>query len=407
MGVEVLTLGDFDIKESGKSLMGKNRRSHKRLELLKYFITYRDRKLSPDHITENLWNDSASADPKNALRTQVFRLRKTLEGMGLTGSESGGSGYFAIDFQNGYYILNISKNCLVDTALFEQNIKMADAARKNNPDMAIDKYTEAIRLYRGQYLEDITGSEWVFTIRNRYHRLYVQSLIRLFELLKTQGRHREIVEHFEQAVCYEPFEEALHVFFLEALLEMKEYKNALSHYNYITGRMYRELSVKPTPALKGVYSRIIAGDNLKRADISTLSKSLTQADDMEGALFCDIEYFRTIYNLEERRSIRAQSKEFLGLVTITADGGKASADKLKSAGEDLKSVLKASLRRGDVFTQWNDHQMIVLLTDVQRDALTLIGRRVEKKFRNAAGQEGLSVEISFKPVTPDKKPFFA
>lgn len=408
MAVEVLTLGDFDIVESGKSLMKGSSRANKRLELLKYFITYRGKKLTPEYIAENLWNASDISDPKNALRTQVFRLRKTLDSMGLKGEKGDGESYLDIAFQNGFYILNIGENCSVDVALFEDNIRAADEARENYPDEAVMKYREAISLYRGQYLADISDSEWVFTIRNRYHRLYVQSLIRLLELLRVKGRNREIVEHFEQAMSYEPFEEALHIFFLEALLELKEYKHALSHYNYITGRMYRELSVKPSPVLKGIYSRIVAGDkNIHSTDISTLTRDFSLDDDMEGALFCDIEYFRTIYNLEERRSIRARSKECLGLVTINKENQRVSQNKLNDATETLKAVLRVSLRRGDVFTQWNQHQMIVLLTDVQRDALDLINRRIRKRFNDKMGEEGFMVNISFKPIASDKKPFFA
>jgi len=409
MGVKVLTLGDFDIVESGKSLMKSSSRANKRLELLKYFITYRDKKLTPQYIAENLWNDSASDDPKNALRTQVFRLRKMLDSMGLNSNGTDNNGNcLNIIFQNGFYILNIGENCLVDATLFEDNIKAAERARGEDPDQAINKYKEAIRLYRGEYLADILDKEWVFTIRNRYHRLYVQSLIRLFELLKARGCNREIIEHFEQAVSYEPFEEVIHIFFMEALLELKEYKHALSHYNYITGRMYRELSVKPSPALKGIYSRIVAGENNNHStDLSTLTESFSFDYEKEGALFCDIEYFRTIYNLEERRSIRARSKECLGLVTINKENQRVSQNKLNDATETLKAVLRVSLRRGDVFTQWNQHQMIVLLTDVQRDALDLINRRIRKRFNDKMGEEGFMVNISFKPIASDKKPFFA
>lgn len=408
MGVVVLTLGDFDIKKSGKSLMANNNRSYKKLELLKFFITYKDKKLLPEYIAENLWNDSDIADPKNALRAQVFRLRKALDSMGLNGNKGESQSYLDIAFQNGFYILNTGENCLVDAMQFEDSVKTADENRNKDPGEAIKKYKEAIRLYKGQYLADITDKEWVFTIRNRYHRLYVQSLIRLLELLKAEGRNREIVEHFEQAMSYEPFEEALHIFFLEALLELKEYKHALSHYNYITGRMYRELSVKPSPVLKGIYSRIVAGDkNIHSTDISTLTRDFSLDDDMEGALFCDIEYFRTIYNLEERRSIRAQNKECLGLATINNENRKISQDKDNEAAETLKVVLRESLRRGDVFTQWNGHQMIVLLTDVHTNALDLISRRIRKRFNDKMGQEGFSVDISFKPISYDKKPFFA
>lgn len=408
MRVEVFTLGDFDIRKSGASLMGQSGRATKKLELLKFFITYRDKKLPPEYIIENLWNDSTSSSPKNALRAQVFRLRKMLDSMGLTDNADGNGAYLDLTFQNGFYILNIGRNCILDIALFEQNVMAADTQRSNNPDQAINKYKEAIGLYRGEYMADIPDSEWVFTIRNRYHRFYVQSLLRLFELLKSRGRFKEIIEHFEQAVCYEPFEEALHLFYMEAMLELNEYKNALSHYNYITGRMYRELSVKPSPALKGIYSKIVAGDkNGQRADISALSKSFSQDDETEGALLCDIEYFKTIYNLEERRSIRSKNKEYLGLITIASDSTGASKGGLRMAAKALKSVLKDSLRRGDVFTQWNGHQMIIMLTDVQRDALDLIGRRIKKRFNDAVGHDEFWIDISFKPITYDKKVFFA
>lgn len=59
----------------------------------------------------------------------------------------------------------------------------------------------------------------------------------------------EIVKIYETAVTNEPYEEGLHISFLEALVKLKQIKNApLSHYNYITGRMYREFSIEPTPA---------------------------------------------------------------------------------------------------------------------------------------------------------------
>jgi len=406
MSVEVFTLGDFDIRKSGKSLLKKNWRSHKNIELLKYFITHREKKLSPENIVENLWTHSDFTDPKNALRTQIFRLRKILEGMGLAVDNGECGQYLDVAYENGFYVFNVGENCLVDIALFEENIKNADAIRSHNPDEAIRKYIEAMKLYRGQYLAESTSSEWVFTIRNRYHRLYVQSLLRLFELLKAKGRHEEIVDYFEQAVCYEPFEESLHIYFLEALLDLKQHKNALSHYNYITGRMYRELSVKPSPALKGLYSKIVAGEqSIDKADISALSRTFSRDDEVEGALFCDIEYFKMIYNLEERRSLRAENKEFLGLVSIAGNGGANARDKIEAAGDALKSVLKDSLRRGDVFTQWNHHQMIILLTDVQEDNLPLISRRIERKFNEQMGHNDFTVDISFKPITSEK-PFF-
>jgi hypothetical protein len=110
----------------------------------------------------------------------------------------------------------------------------------------------------------------------------------MFELLKRGGLWRDIVLYFDRAVLFDPLEEALHLFYLEALLSLGEYKNALSHYNYITSRIDRELGVKPTSAFRNIYGQIIAGEkNAIQADIYGLRREFSREDKKSGALFCD------------------------------------------------------------------------------------------------------------------------
>jgi NADPH-dependent 7-cyano-7-deazaguanine reductase QueF len=55
MVIEVFTLGDFDITVNKNSVLNKSMRANKNLELLKYFITFRNRKLVPESIVEDIW----------------------------------------------------------------------------------------------------------------------------------------------------------------------------------------------------------------------------------------------------------------------------------------------------------------------------------------------------------------
>ncbi|MBW7571640.1 BTAD domain-containing putative transcriptional regulator [Caproiciproducens faecalis] len=397
MSVEVFTLGGWDIQKDGRSLFTGNRRSHKSLELLKYFMANRGKRLSPDNIVENLWDDADLVDSKNTLRTQIFRLRQILQEEKLLDKNGSGDTPFSLVFDSGFYIFNVGKDCTVDTDAFERNIKEADLKQLDDPNLAIRLYEQAVHLYKGAFLAESPNCEWTFPLHTHYDRLYVQSLLRLFKLLKAQGRHSEIVEYFEQAVCHEPLEESLHLCFLEALLAQNEYSVALSHYNYITERMCRELSVKPSSAMKSIYRRITAGEqNVHRADLSDLSKNFTQCDDPEGALYCDLEYFRIIYNLEERRRIRGGRNAFLGLATISGAGNELFPGRIEAACQGLKQILEDSLRRGDVFTQWNQYQMILLLTDTKQEGLMLIGSRIQKRFDTQVGKGFLTVIMEFK-----------
>lgn len=93
MIIEVFTFGDFDIKINKKSVLEKSSRANKNLELLKYFIACKNKKLVPEKIVEDLWRSDEVIDPKNALRTQIFRLKKNMKKMGLMKSDNHQGGF--------------------------------------------------------------------------------------------------------------------------------------------------------------------------------------------------------------------------------------------------------------------------------------------------------------------------
>lgn len=399
MIIEVFTFGDFDIKINKKSVLAKSSRANKNLELLKYFIAYKNKKLVPDTIVEDLWSEDEVVDPKNALRTQIFRLKKNMKKMGLM-KEGSRQSCFELSFENGFYIFNSGQNCIIDMDIFEDKIRYADSIKDSDSKKAIKTYTETLGLYRGQYLTENPYSEWVYPIRNRYHRLYVQAVLSLMGLLKAQKRYAEIVEMYEKTVSNEPYEEGIHIFFLEALIELKQFKNALSHYNYITGRMHREFSIEPTPVLKNIYRRITADQDGNRiTDLLFLGRNLSEDDKMEGALYCELDYFRTIYNFERRKSLRSEYTEFLGLISVIMNEANVSKQEREQAVESLELLLINSLRKGDVFCRWNPSQILLLLTNVIESNLQLIEKRIQKRFKNAVDPKKITIKIDFQPVT--------
>ena len=78
MKLYICTLGEFDIKADGQSVLRDSSRMYKIYRLFEYFLTFRNKKLLPETIIDNLLSESESDDPKNMLRTQIFRLRKII-----------------------------------------------------------------------------------------------------------------------------------------------------------------------------------------------------------------------------------------------------------------------------------------------------------------------------------------
>lgn len=396
--IKINTFGNFDIKLDDESILKKSKRNNKNLELLKYFIAYHNKKLVPEDIIESLWPDGDFIDPKNALRTQIFRLRKGLESVGLINSKEA-KRYFDIIFENGFYIFDPGDSCAIDFVQFEERVKEADSLRIDNPEKAKKVYLEVIDIYKGEFLAENPYSEWAFPFRSRYHRIFAQSVLRLFELLRENNEYLHIIDVYERVVNYEPFEESFHVYFLDALIELHEYKNALNHYNYITARLYKEMSVRPTPELKAIYHKITAGseDDLEK-NLTQISYTIINEDIINGALFCEPDYFKSIYNFERRKILRSGDKEFLGLISIIETGSTCSDKDIDIAKNLLHEILTQFLRKGDVFSWWNKSQAVVLLTDISEENLQNIGNRINEEFKKRLFTPQISLEISFQPV---------
>jgi two-component SAPR family response regulator len=401
--VSIVTLGDFDIRAGQYSLLENRGCSGKIFDLLKYFITFKGRKLLPDTIIDNLWSESDLIDPKNVLRTQIFRLRKMLREIEHD-FQSNDIKCFNLSFSGGYYTFKLGESCVLDVDEFESNIKNAESIRDDKPYEAIDVYRNAVSMYRGEYLSENVQNEWVFPTRNKYHRLYIQSILRLIELLKSDERHSEIPEIYEEAVLVEPYEEALHIYFLEALMHMGEIRNVLSHCNYITSRLYKDMGVKPSSAMRNIYRKLQAEtEEYGETDINNIGEKLFDIDNTQGALFCDIDYFKVIYNMERRKGLRSGNKGFLGLITIFAVESKLSAEERQSVMSRLKDVVIQCLRKGDACTVLNKTQMLLILSDAKEESLELIGKRLEKRFNESDDGKRVNIRIKFQPITADQQ----
>lgn len=253
--IGIVTLGDFDIWCRGESLLAPCERSYKILDLLRYLITFRNKRLLPENIIDHLWPNSDFKDPKGVLRTQVFRLRKLLEKMHIITKCPQGP-CLELTFSNGYYLFTVGDKCRLDSDIFQETIKRAASLAKQNGFQAINSYKQAVALYKGHYMAGTAHNEWLFPFQNRYHRLYLQALFCLLELLSNNKAYEEIVEVCEGAALIEPYDETIHLYFLQALMELGDTKSALSHYNYITFLLYKELGVKPSAPLRALYRQL-------------------------------------------------------------------------------------------------------------------------------------------------------
>lgn len=399
--LQICTLGDFDVKIGSQSVFSDKYRSYKIFHLFQYFITFRNRKLLPETIIETLWSDKEFNDPKNVLRTQIFRLRKTLKM--IIPKDADESEYFHIVFTNGYYIFYLGELAVLDIEELEKRISEGDKAREEDKDEAIKLYKEAIRLYKGNYLMENSQSIWLIPIRNHYNRLYIKTLFKLIDLLKDKENYSYIIELCEEAIVIEPYEEALHIYLMEAMLKVGQVRNAMSHYEYISSVMSREMGIKSSQGLKNVYRKIQSYyDEKNETDIKNIKVKLEESV-IDGALLCDSDYFKFLFNVQRRKGLRDENPGFISLITLKFDDMNGyGGEELNKITKIMTGVLKKSLRKGDVFSFWNDTQILIMLNGAKENSLKEIETRIWRNFNSIVKTNICDISIKFLPLTSEK-----
>ncbi len=385
----ITTLGEFDIKVDGQSILRDSNRMYRIYKLFEYFLTFRNKKLLPETIIDNLLSDSESEDPKNMLRTQIFRLRKIINALIPKGELP--EKYMNLNFTNGYYCLEIGENTIVDIDVFENLIQKGDKEREYDIESAIESYQNAISLYKGLYLSDNAYEVWLVPTRNYYQRLFLKTLNKYIDLLKRNEENEKIVNLCEKSLLIEPFEESIHIELIEALLKIGQNKSAMQHYEYALNMLEKELDAKPSAKFIN-YINIIQNYTSRNSDldIEAINKSLEE-ELPEGAMYCSLEYFKFLFNLQKRKSKRNNEYDYLLSIMINSNNNKSI--------NDVFSVLKKSLRKGDVFTSWNDNQILVMLHNVKENGTETIKERLTNNLINYTRINRNEIRLIFQPVS--------
>lgn len=394
----IKTLGGFDVSIGEKTLVEESNRSYRLIKLLQYFITFKNKNLLPDTIIDNLYQDNDSPDPKNMIRGQIFRLRQVIKK--LIPEESKESDYLNITFKSGYYCLEVGDKVVVDKDEFEELIIKGDQLVMTDTISASNIYSKAMDMYKGDYLGDSQYEMWLVPVRNYYRRLYLKVIFNMVELLKEKGKHEEIMIICENAIAIEPFEEALHIYLIESMLKLGKIKNAMSHFEHITEVLEKENGTKLSPGLKEIERKIQHNSNEKsNMDIVNMRDKLELSVN-DGPLLCDAEYFKFLYNLHNRKRNPIDASDFISLITLnpTKKTPAANRDLIESWSDDMTKVLTKTLRKGDVFSFWNDTQILALLPDVKDNGTSSIEQRIYANLRSLNQGNPYDLKIRFVPI---------
>ena len=395
--LEVRMLGTFSISFRGAEINDGDNRSRKVWLLLAYMIYCRNRPVAPEELVNLLWGDEErSTNPLNALKTMFHRVRTFLNQL------DGSTGHEFIIRRDGSYAWNTNVALTLDIDEFD---RLCQAGTRAETDAEkLDYWTQALALYRGDFLAKLSSEPWVVPIASYFHNLYVKTALQVIPMLEQNQRWQEAADLCRAATMHEPYMEELYRHLMTALLQLGDQRSAVTVFEDMSQLLLANFGIMPSDELRSLYRDTLRSLNERTMSPNLILDQLRESSDEGGALVCDYDFFKVIYHSIARMIERSGDAAHLALISILSDSDKPlSRRSLDCVIENLQDLIRINLRRGDVAARCSVSQYILLLPQANYENSCNICERISKAFVRQYPHSPARLQTSVQPLEPNSR----
>ena len=226
-----------------------------------------------DQFIDAVWGESAPTYAVNLLQKHVSLLRHTLEPDPAPDGRAR-----LLGWTDAGYVLMIPADG-VDLHRFEREVQKGRRARDaGDLEVARSMFHDALRLWRGRLCDGL-HNPLLDAERDRLEELRIGILEDRVEVESMLGRDGDSIAELRRLVREHPLRERLRGSLMLSLHRAGRTGEALEAYRDTRHHLRRELGIDPSPELKRLHARILAGDpglvRIDRPDRTRLSVETT------------------------------------------------------------------------------------------------------------------------------------
>lgn len=392
--LEIQMLGDFSLRSGDRMLSGDKIRGKQIWNLLEYIMVNRHKEISMDGLIQTLWGEDEIENPANALKNLAYRLRTTLkQSLGLNEDEY-------IVYKHGAYTWNKDIPCIVDVDRLEAAYKAAQQ-KSISEDELLAHYKNIINIYKGNFMPQSSFKEWIIPLTVYYQRIYMESVASYSEILLERADFKTVEEVCRRAIAIDPFVEMNHALLIKSFIGLKNHEKAIDHYNYVNKLFYDELGVRPSDLITKLYREATNKNAGIEQDIALIKDNLKEASEIIGAVYCNYEEFKMIYQLEARAALRSGKSVFIALLTVTGKQKKEfSKGDFDGTFEKIKNAIVSSLRKDDIVTRYGRTQFLLMLSNLTYEDSNMVLNRLVKKINDSGISDCVEVSGQLQSLDP-------
>jgi len=272
--------------------------TRKTISLLAYLLLHPHNIHSREKLATLFWGDFSDQQARHSLRTALASLRKELRSdLFITNRET--------------VQINPDVSVWVDALQFEKDA--ISAAKGETKDLQ-----DAIELYSGDLLTDFYD-DWILRKRDHYCNLYLDLLLRMTQLLRSQSEYGLAIEYAQRVLNIDPSNERAHQHLIFCYLANGDRSAAVSQYENCRRVLQEELAVEPSPETTALFQWI------KQAPVKSIEARITNLPiPLTSFIGRTREMARVKYMLSQER-----------LVTLTGAGGSGKTRLAIQVASDL------------------------------------------------------------------------
>jgi DNA-binding SARP family transcriptional activator/pimeloyl-ACP methyl ester carboxylesterase len=251
--MRISILGPLEVRSAAGDLCLP--RGGKQRLLLAALLLTSPRVVPTDRLAELLWPDQPPADPTAALRTQISRLRSSLQAAGC-GDDPVRSEPYGYRFE--------ANGIDLDSRRFQALLAEGREADGSEEELRILR--EALALWRGDAYEEFSDIPFFMGAVRNLGELRMGARERLVEGLLDLGRTSEALSEAQSLVHLDPLRERPRALFMRALYRAGRQHEALAQYQEFRRLLSDELGLDPSPSLRELESAILRHEARERSD---------------------------------------------------------------------------------------------------------------------------------------------
>ncbi len=250
--IRINTLGNFELWIGDHKIPDTGWRRPFALDVLKFFVTLRNRWLERDYIYESLWPEESPESSASKLRVYLNYIRKTIEPWKLKNEKSD-----LIVWKGGSYGFFTGQTIFVDADEFEEISKRGiELYNRGKEDEAISVIEKALDIYRGPYMVDERYKSWIEMERVRLRKLYLTAVKNLSNILLKMNAFDRADYHLYRAFLEDATDETIVEIYLNLLISVGRSNQAVKIFRLYEEQLAKKYELSPSSKIRKIIDSI-------------------------------------------------------------------------------------------------------------------------------------------------------